>query len=344
MTAAVTKEEVPDLHIENKKNVHHKLMQLCTAADLDSAAASIYADDARCNAFQPVNELSGRDAIVENLWRPIRNALPDVERCDSILIAGEYEGNNIVSMMGHYQGTFSSTLFDIPPTHEKVHIRYCEIHVCVDGRITESYVLVDMLDLMHQAGCWPIAPSLGAEGRWPGPATSDGVRPDTVDSEVGAEELKLVRKMHAGLLSFDGQRLESMDHEKYWAKNFMWYGPSGIGTTRGLDEFRAHHQIPFLRAFPDRAAGTHVVRIGDGNYVVTGGWPSLKATHSGGDWLGLAPTGKRVAMRVMDFYRTDNGLIAENWVPIDIIDVLMQLGVDVFERVRHLHGSPRMSL
>lgn len=312
--------------------------------DMKSVAASIYADDARCNAFHPVNELSGRDAIVDSLWRPIRDALPDVERRDSILIAGEYNGKNVVSTMGHYQGTYSNPLFDIPATHGNVHIRYSEVHEIAEGRIQQSYVLIDLLDLMRQAGCWPIAPSLGTEGKWPGPATSNGMRPDSVDLDVGANELKLVRKMHAGLLSFDGKSLDSMDHEKYWTSNFMWYGPSGIGTTRGINGFRAHHQIPFLRAFPDRGSVDHVVRIGDGNFVVTGGWPSLQATHTGGDWLGLAATGRSVRMRVMDFYRTEGGLIAENWVPIDIIDVLRQLGVDVFERVRHRNGFPRMTL
>ncbi|MDH3747600.1 MAG: ester cyclase [Gammaproteobacteria bacterium] len=331
-------------HVENKKDVHYKLMELCAATDLDSAAASIYADDAICNAFHPVNGLSGRDSIVENLWRPVRDALPDVERHDSILIAGEYKGNDIVSMMGHYQGTFSNALFDIPATHENVQLRYCEVHEIVDGRISQSYVLVDLLDLMRQAGCWPIAPSLGAEGKWPDPATSNGVRPDIVDSDAGAVAHEIVKQMHAGLLSFDGKHIESMNHETYWTNDFMWYGPSGIGTTRGLDGFRAHHQFPFLRAFPDRGLVEHIVSIGDGSFVVTGGWPSLQATHTGGGWLGLAATGKRIGMRVMDFYRTENGLIAENWVPIDILDVFRQLGVDVLERVKHRNGFPRMAL
>ena len=152
-------------HLKNKKNVHDKLSAMCAATDLNSAAALFYAGNATCNAFHPVNDLSGRDAIVDNLWRPIRNAIPDVERRDSILIAGEYEGNDIVSMMGHYQGTFAKPLFDIPATHGNVHVRYGEVHVVVDGYITKSYVLIDLLDLMHQAGCWPIADlSLQAPG------------------------------------------------------------------------------------------------------------------------------------------------------------------------------------
>jgi hypothetical protein len=39
-------------------------------------------------------------------------------------------------------------------------------------------------------------------------------------------------------------------------------------------------------------------------------------------------------MRVMDFYAAEQGLIRENWVPIDIIQVLLQLDVDVLARVR----------
>lgn len=82
----------------------------------------------------------------------------------------------------------------------------------------------------------------------------------------------------------------------------------------------------------------------DGNYVITGGWPSVVATHSGPDWLNVAPTRKRIEMRVMDFYRVENGLIAENRVPIDIVNILLQMGVDVFARLRHLQGEPRTTL
>ena len=55
----------------------------------------------------------------------------------------------------------------------------------------------------------------------------------------------------------------------------------------------------------------------------------------GGGWLGLGATGRAITMRVMDFYRADEGLIRENWVPIDILNVLMQLDVDVLARLRN---------
>ena len=82
--------------------------------------------------------------------------------------------------------------------------------------------------------------------------------------------------------------------------------------------------------------GQHYIRVGDGPISVTGGWPSVTATHLGGGFLGLGPTGRPVAMRVMDFYLHHEGLIRENWVPLDILDLLMQLGVDVLGRMRSL--------
>jgi hypothetical protein len=45
-------------------------------------------------------------------------------------------------------------------------------------------------------------------------------------------------------------------------------------------------------------------------------------------------------MRVMDFYYHHEGLIRENWVPIDIIDLLRQMGVDVFARMRQSLRRP----
>lgn len=332
--------------IEAKQFVHSAFSRLAqTDTDnLHATLGEIYGPDAVVRCSHPINELSGHEEIAGSLWRPLRESFQDLERRDLILVAGEFEDHPTVGVMGHYQATFSKDWLDIPASHGVVHIRYGEVHQFRQGRIAKSHVLIDLLDLMHQVGCWPIAPSVGAEGMWPGPATNDGVLPDGVDVAGGKRTMDLILLMHKGLLQFDGKDLESMDHARYWSPNFMWYGPSGIGATRGLEGFELHHQIPFLRAFPDRRIGKRIVSIADGNFAVTGGWPSVIATHTGADWLGLSPTGREVNMRVMDFYRVDGAVIAENWVPIDIIDILLQLGVDVLDRVRHLHGRPRRTL
>ncbi|RED13142.1 nuclear transport factor 2 family protein [Pontivivens insulae] len=251
------------------------------------------------------------------------------------------EGRLLIATMGTYRGRFEKALFGIPATSAPVDLRFCDVHQIEDDQIVASWCLIDLLDLARQAGVYPLAPMLGASGPWPNPPMNGTNM--TCDPGAGQAGFDTVMAMHEALLSFDGKSLDSMDHAAFWTEEFDWCGPAGIGTTRGLAEFRAHHQIPFLTGFPDRNGAGHYVRIGDGDVVVTGGWPSVVGTHQG-EWLGLPPTGKRIEMRVMDFYRLDGGRIAQNWVPIDIPHMLSQMGVDVWARIRHLAGDPRRTL
>ena len=55
-----------------------------------------------------------------------------------------------------------------------------------------------------------------------------------------------------------------------------------------------------------------------------------EAVHTG-EFLGVAPTGKRVEIRYMDFWKVVDGKIVDNYVSVDFAWVLKQLGVDVFE-------------
>ena len=161
--------------------------------------------------------------------------------------------------------------------------------------------------------------------------------------------------MQASLGAYDDtggggrEGLLTMPQKQFWHPKMMWYGPSGIGTTRGLEGFVDYHQLPFRIAFPrnpnqpqpaglGKHGGSHYVRIGDGRFSATGGWPSRHMMHQGGGWLGQGPAGRPITMRVMDFYRADEGLIRENWVPIDILDVLLQMDVDVLARLRTRMG------
>ena len=332
----------------SKKSIRSKLHNLAEGMD----AAASYHPDAKWWGSYPFNELQGLAAI-NGVWQKIRKALPDLERRDSIFllgnnvpddrVAGQMAGHRMVASICHYQGTFRHPLCGIPSHNKVVHLRSCEVHQLMEGKISHSFVLMDFLDLMNQAGVWPLVPSLGSEGLWPGPATSNGVSDAMPGSSEDNKSIKLILKMHQALHEFDGITISSMPMEEYWTPNFQYYAASGIGTSRGLTGFRHHHQIPFLKAFPDRKGVGHFIRISEGDFAVTGGWPSVEATHTG-EWLGLPGTGRKVGMRVMDFYRLENNKIAENWVPIDIIHVLKQMGFDVFARLKHLLGEPEKDI
>ena len=46
--------------------------------------------------------------------------------------------------------------------------------------------------------------------------------------------------------------------------------------------------------------------------------------------MGIKPTGKRVEIRYMDFWKVVDGKFFDNWVNVDFAHVAAQLGVDVF--------------
>ncbi len=332
------------LNIAGKQQLLEILHAVITAppARLGEAIRAGYGPEARVNVTHPINELVGQDAVAEHLWRPLRRALPDVERRDDIIAGGLYRGEQWIGCLGHFVGTFVEDWQGIPATRGVVTVRFGEGHRLRDGRLVESYHFIDFLDLMRQVGYWPIAPSLGREMRWLPPRTHDGVILTPQDNTVSQDTIERVLRMHRALGTYSGEPptrdvLDEMAMVKHWHPHFMWFGPAGIGTTRGLKGFEDYHQIPFLVAFPDRGGSDlgHFIRVGDGRYAVTGGWGYLRATHTGHNLFGLPATGKEFRMRVMDFYRCDEETIVENWIPIDVPHLLLQMGVDVFGRMRH---------
>ena len=91
---------------------------------------------------------------------------------------------------------------------------------------------------------------------------------------------------------------------------------------------------------PDRASGISRGHLfGQGDYVGFTAWPGMRMTVSGDGWLGIAPAGQALTMRSLDFWRVENGMVRENWVLVDLLDVWAQLGVDVLGRMRELTGQ-----
>lgn len=313
--------------------------------------AQAYHPDAEWRGSHPWNEVQGVAAIAQMFWQPLLHAFPDMERREQLLIGGQYQGRDYVGAVGHLCGCFQHDWLGLPATGQLLYLRYGEFHQLVDGRIVQSTVLLDVLDAVRQMGFWPLPPSPGFEGMWPGPLAGDGLVLSAQDPQESAASLALSLAMQASLGAYDDtlnlgrEGLLAMPQREFWHPHMMWFGPSGIGTSRGLDGFVDVHQLPFRTAFPrdpklpqpvgmGQHGGSHYVRIGDGRFSATGGWPSRHMLHQGGGWLGLPPTGRAITMRVMDFYSAEQGLIRENWVPIDLINVLLQLDVDVLARVR----------
>ncbi len=341
---------------EVRATVHGRLCALAEAPEAGLAAAleRLAAPSCAWRLSHPMTAAEGTVQALAAVWVPLRRALPDLERRDALFVGGSYQGRQYLAAVGHYCGTMRGDWLGIPATGRTLWLRYGEVwQIGPDGRAVQANLLWDVLDVMRQAGVWPLGPSLGVEAPWPGPLTQDGLRLAPSDPETGRASLEQTLRMHRTLAEHDDRAnltregLIAMPQRAHWHPRMMWYGPAGIGTTRGLEGFVDGHQLPFRIAFhrpqgsfeevtAERArhGAGHYIRIGDGPYSVTGGWPSVYAVHAGGGFCGMPPTGRPVTMRVMDFYLHHEGLIRENWVPLDMLDLFAQMGVDLLARMR----------
>ncbi len=313
-------------------------------ASVRKALAEVCAPDVLFRLCHPFGDTTGTDAFYDKAYAPLLRAIPDLERRDTIVMAGPTpEGHDWVGCGGYYTGSFEGPWLDIPATGHQVAMRFHEFYRFEGGKVVEFQALWDIPEVMMQAGAWPMAPSLGREWHVPGPATEDGIVPGPDDEEAGRATCQHIIDMLEHLKKHPSEGgPEVMEMPKFWHPRMSWYGPSGIGTGRGIRGFRNWHQIPFLNGMPDR--GQYVDDIeyhffGDRNYAAVTGWPNMIQTVTHDGWMGIAPSGKKITMRSLDFWRVENGLIRENWVLVDLLDAYAQLGVDVFHRLREFNKA-----
>ena len=91
---------------------------------------------------------------------------------------------------------------------------------------------------------------------------------------------------------------------------------------RGPEGFKAYVSA-FRAAFPDMKA-TIEDQIAEDDRVAMRF--TVHATHKG-EFQGIPPTGKQVILSGIDIQRIVGGKIVENWVNLDALGLLQQLGV-----------------
>jgi predicted ester cyclase len=308
-------------------------------APVRAALDALLAPDAVVRLGHPFGTMPGQ-VLFDTAYAPLLRAFPDLERRDEIVVGGtDAEGADWIGTCGHYCGTFLRPFLDIPATGHLAAFRFHEFYRIEAARVAEMQAIWDLPDLMMQAGVWPMAPGLGAAMRALGPMTQDGL----ADHAPGTRAVDLVTDMLAHMTRHPSQGgPEVMEMPRFWHPRFNWYGPAGIGTARGIGGFRRWHQMAFLNAFPDRGlegTGTSHHFFGAGDYAAVTGWPNMRMTLTGGNWLGLPATGGTITLRSLDFWRLEAGLIRENWVLVDLLDAHRQIGTDPLDRMRQINRA-----
>ncbi len=297
-----------------------------------AAVERFFDSNAKINIVHPFNAMVGTAQYKELFLQPLLESFENLHRRDYIAFGGDYEDSEWVTCTGYYCGHFKHPWLGIKPTNAMAYLRFGEFHRMVAGRVVESYIFLDIPELMIAAGQWPITDSPGRDrgytGYLPGPASQDGLIWHHNAAERSASSLEMVTSMLRGLAT------ENQAWRPYWHENMHWYGPAAFGSFVGLENFSGF-QVPFENTFSAWIGGAvpgsqtqHFTRFGDGDYICSGGWPSLNAVQAK-TFLGQPSHGERLFMRVCDWWRREGDLLVENWVFVDIPHVLLQMGFDV---------------
>ena len=221
------------IHSQNKERIGRLRAALydCDASKLQGQLREIFAADCVVHLTNPLEDLDGADGFYEGAYAPLLAAVPDLERRDFIVMAGESKGGNWVACCGHYMGVFERPWLGIPPTQHLLAMRYHEFFRLEDGMVVEMQALWDIPQVMMQVGAWPMAPSLAVEWIVPGPATEDGLISSPYDEAKSAASLDWVTAMLRAMQR-SPEGVEAMELDRYWHEKMMWYGP-------GRDRFDA---------------------------------------------------------------------------------------------------------
>ena len=296
---------------------------------VDAALQSFLAPDAAIHVVHPFNLCTVPDALIRRLIDPLRASFARLHRRSDLVMAGQFEGGNWVTSIGYFYGTFEQDWLGIRATNRLAFLRYGEFHRIENGLAVESYLFLDLPELMIASGQYPLPLQPGYSGLLPGPMVPDGMNWDDSDPAESSRSYAIVTEMLGRLATRDEA------WRPYWHPDMLWYGTAAFGSYQGIDRF-AGFQVPFEQSFEGWGGGSlgngrtrHFTRFGDGRYTCSGGWPSLSGV-SVRPFLGAQPTGLMTFFRVCDWWRREGDLLTENWVVVDIPHAMLQFGVDLF--------------
>ena len=208
--------------------------------------------------------MRGIDAFVSDYWQPLLQAFPDLQRQIHVFFGGQSngridgtnDGQLWVCGTGYFNATFANDYLTIPATNDEVNIRWGEFCRVEHGKIVETYLLLDLIDLMQQAGFPVLPPSRGVDGVYPPPRAKDGILLETQDERTSAHTLEHIRRfIFDALNSYDQSELKSMGIADFFNPDVQWYGPGGIGEYAPEYARMSVHPVPRVVCRPARAVG-----------------------------------------------------------------------------------------
>lgn len=256
----------------------------------------------------PIPGLPGGIAGPIQIVTTFRQAMPDLNVTIDDLFG---EGDLVVDRWAAVGTHTGEPLFGVAATGRPIQISGIHEFRIAGGRIAERWGVVDELGLAQQLG---LAPG-GSDGPIPDEPPAPAIAPVT----LSPEDRLLGHRSHSEWLVggnpdavYDLYATDAVIHSRYIPPNM----------TRGVEAFKGY--ATYLRtAFPD-------IEIDDEDNIAQGDrvgmrW-TMRGTH-GGDFWGMAATGKQVEVTGMDIFRIADGRIQDAWIETDYMTLLRQIGM-----------------
>ena len=299
--------------------------------ETDDVSKSYLSNDHAYRGMRPFYELKGPEALAHTVWSPLKSSMSAIQRRPDIFFAShtdiEPDAGTWVVEMGNFLCDFKSEWLGIPATGKTIYLPYVTMSRVDGAAIVETVEFLDILAVLTQAGLNPLVKhQTGGMMMSPGPKTHDGLLMDAQLEDLTRGTYDLA---HAMLTDLALSYTSPGDHlKRFWHSDMNWFGPTGIGASLSIPGYQRGHTIPFDAKQDVVQIHDWELALAEGNFAAFMWWPCLTLRNTG-NYLGAPANNALAEMRVVDLYRRDGDMLAENWIFIDILHFLAEQGVDL---------------
>ena len=136
-------------------------------------------------------------------------------------------------------------------------------------------------------------------------------------AEVEEQNIDLVKRIYEGLNKADMEIIQEV-----YSPDLVYYNPSASDKQLSQEDVIEHMKRVY-KAMPDLNWTIHDI-IAKGDKVIARN--TLKGTHKE-DWQDLPATGNEFEITEIIIVRIQEGKIVEQWIEIDTLGLMMQLGM-----------------
>ena len=255
-------------------------------------------------------------AGVESTMMLFRTGFPDVHfTIDEMVAEGDLVGTRVTGT-----GTNTGSFLGMPPSGKTATWTSKGIFRVVDGKITEHWGLPDLLALLGQIGALPPGAQLPAP-EIPPPARPDYPIADPTDPALLARNKAVTRRVYED--GFSAGNLAAC--KEFVAPDYCDHPPARFFQVPVVGPESLEGAVRVFRdGFPD-LQDTVQELVAEGSRVVAR--TLWEGTHLG-EFVGVPPTGKRVVITGINFFRIgEEGMIVERFGSFDALGMMQQLGL-----------------